>query len=169
MRDRPLVRREEPRRTIGRMSGLSCAQNVPRSPAAAHAIAAAVWCHACNRIARTNRPLVESHMCAGCSNRRRETTNVILVVRVVRQEHADGMTVGHSDPVSMFSCPANARRSPAARHRKPPGRLVQRLLGRLSDVAESQPLDTIEFAEIAVESAEGQVTGFPSNLQDQAI
>jgi len=43
------------------------------------------------------------------------------------------------------------------------------LLGRGRDCAESQPLDTSEFAKIAVESAEGQVTRFPSNLQNQAV
>ena len=49
------------------------------------------------------------------------------------------------------------------------GRLVQRMLGRPPVVAESQFLDVSEFAEIAIERAEGQVTGFPRNLQDQAI
>ena len=43
------------------------------------------------------------------------------------------------------------------------------LLGRGRDFAESQPLDTSEFAKIAVERAEGQVTRFPSNLQNQAV
>jgi len=36
-------------------------------------------------------------------------------------------------------------------------------------MAGSQPLDTIKLAEIAVEGTEGQVTGFPSDLQDQAV
>src|SRR5450759_3308879 len=43
------------------------------------------------------------------------------------------------------------------------------LLGRPRASAESQPLDISEFAEIAVERAEGHVTRFPSNLQNQAV
>src|ERR1700681_2409216 len=33
----------------------------------------------------------------------------------------------------------------------------------------SQPFDASELAEVAVESAKGQVTSFPSNLQHQAV
>ena len=63
----------------------------------------------------------------------------------------------------------NDRRSLAAAQ-FPRGRRVQRaLLGRPGDFADSQPFDTSEFAEIAVESAEGQVTRFPSNLQNQTV
>ena len=43
------------------------------------------------------------------------------------------------------------------------------VLGRPRASAESQPLDISEFAEIAVERAEGHVTRFPSNLQNQAV
>lgn len=49
------------------------------------------------------------------------------------------------------------------------GRLLQRVSGRLRIVVDSQLLDVSEFAEVSVERAEGQVTGFSRNLQDQAI
>ena len=67
----------------------------------------------------------------------------------------------------IFGLP-NDRRSPAAAQ-FPRGRRCSALLGRPGDFADSQPFDTSEFAEIAVESAEGQVTRFPSNLQNQTV
>src|SRR5258706_5163791 len=39
----------------------------------------------------------------------------------------------------------------------------------LSASTESQLLDTSEFAEITIESAERQVTGFPSHFQNQTV
>ena len=77
----------------------------------------------------------------------------------------------HSQSCSRFLVilSAQRQRSPAAARELPRGRLVQRMLGRPPVVAESQFLDVSEFAEIAIERAERQVTGFPRNLQDQAI
>ncbi len=46
---------------------------------------------------------------------------------------------------------------------------MRSFVGRLEGFAESQPLDTSEFAEMTLEGAERQVTGFPSHFQNQTV
>lgn len=49
---------------------------------------------------------------------------------------------------------------------------ISRLMTRVDrpqEMTRPESLDTVKFAEIAVEGTQGQVPGFPSHLQHQAI